>query len=134
MLRASAQTNQTEVDLQAVNGAAEAAAGIAFGRQLMQFAESVAGRDAALAERRQALLEAAGPAVLADAAGVAANFQRMVRIADAIGIPVDDMAGEFGQQVRRELGIARFASAGHSLADAGQSPAPVSLPIASKLE
>ena len=30
------------------------------------------------------------------AAGVAANFQRMVRIADATGIPVDDLTSELG--------------------------------------
>ena len=82
----------------------------------MRFAEAVARRDAqALAQSRRALLQAAGPAVLVDAAGVAANFQRMVRIADAIGIPVDDMQSPLGRQVREELGLARFASARNSL-------------------
>ena len=117
MLRVSAMQNATEIDLQAINGDADGAAvGIEFGRELMRFAESVASRDEALDQHRQALLEAAGPAVLVDAAGVAANFQRMVRIADSVGIPVDDMAGELGQQVRAELGIERFPSAGNSVA------------------
>ena len=117
MLRVSSQTVATEIDLQAIAGQEESAArGIAFGPELMRFAEGVASRDArALARSRQALLQAAGPAVLVDAAGVAANFQRMVRIADAIGIPVDDMHSELGRQVREELGLARFASARHSL-------------------
>lgn len=115
-LRVSAQYNATEVDLQAVNGDVDAAAvGIEFGPELMRFAESVASRDDALERHRRELLEAAGLAVLVDAAGVAANFQRMTRIADSIGIPVDNMSAELGQEVRRELGIERFASARNSL-------------------
>ena len=87
-LRVSAMHTATEIDLQAVNGDADGAAvGIEFGPELMRFAESVASRDEALERRRRELLEAAGPAVLVDAAGVAANFQRMTRIADAMGIP-----------------------------------------------
>ena len=115
-LRVSAMHATTEIDLQAINGDAEGAAvGIEFGPELMRFAESVASRDEALERRRRELLEAAGPAVLVDAAGVAANFQRMTRIADAMGIPVDNMAFEMGRQVREELGIERFPSAGNSV-------------------
>ena len=90
MLRVSAKTTNTEVDLQGVVGdRASAAAGIAYGAELMDFAESIAlGDEKAMVESRKALLNAAGPAVLVDAAGVAANFQRMVRIADSIGIPL----------------------------------------------
>lgn len=116
MLRVSALYNETEVDLQAVNGDAESAAvGVEFGPELMRFAESLASRDDDLERHRAVLLETAGPAVLVDAAGVAANFQRMVRIADAIGIPVDERFGEMGQRVRAELGIERFPSAGNSV-------------------
>ena len=82
----------------------------------MQFAESLARRDAAaLDAARQALFDAAGSSVLVDAAGVAANFQRMVRIADSIGIPVDDMTTEVGQQVRADLNLTAFTSAGNTL-------------------
>ena len=118
MLRVSAMTTATEVDLQAINGDPESAAvGIEFGLELMRFAEALATGDGdALRTARRDLLDTAGAAVLVDAAGVAANFQRMVRIADAIGIPVDDMTTELGQNVRRELRIERFASARHSLA------------------
>lgn len=112
----SAQYNETEVDLQAVNGdAASAAVGVEFGPELMRFAESLAARADDLEDHRHALLEAAGPAVLVDAAGVAANFQRMVRIADAIGIPVDERSGDLGRQVRAELGLERFPSARNSV-------------------
>lgn len=118
MLRVSARTTATEVDLQAINGNPESAAvGIEFGLELMRFAEAVAtGSADVLRNARGDLLDAAGAAALVDAAGVAANFQRMVRIADATGIPVDDMTSDLGKGVRGELGIARFASARNSLA------------------
>ena len=116
MLRVSAEVTSSEVDLQAINGdAGSAAVGIEFGAQLMRFAEAVAMRSQDLPQRRTELLGAAGAAALVDAAGVAANFQRMVRIADAIGIPIDDMQAELGQSVRAELGIEHFPSARNSL-------------------
>ena len=119
MLRVSAMTTQTEVDLQGVNGdAASAAMGIEYGAELMSFAESLAQRDEhGLARSRTALRQAAGNKVLVDAAGVAANFQRMVRIADSIGIPFDNMQSDFVNSIQTELNLARFASAQHSLAD-----------------
>jgi DNA-binding phage protein len=117
LLRASAMTTDTEVDLQGVVGnKTSAATGIAFGAELMHFSESIALRDEKIiAESRKALLAAAGPAVLVDAAGVAANFQRMVRIADSIGIPFDYMDSTMAQGIQQELGLKRFASARHSL-------------------
>ena len=119
MLRVSAMTTVTEVDLQGVNGdAASAAMGIEYGAELMSFAESLAQRDEpGLARSRTALRQAAGDKVLVDAAGVAANFQRMVRIADSIGIPFDNMQSDFANSIQTELNLARFASAQHSLAE-----------------
>ena len=116
MLRVSAKTTNTEVDLQGVVGdRAGAAAGIAYGAELMDFAESIAlGDEKAMVESRKALLNAAGPAVLVDAAGVAGNFQRMVRIADSIGIPFDYMVSTSVREIQQELGLNRFASARHS--------------------
>lgn len=115
-LRVSAMQNATEIDLQAVNGDADGAAvGIEFGAELMRFAASLASGGDDLDRHREALLDAAGPAVLVDAAGVAANFQRMTRIADAIGIPADHMMIDMGRQIRDELGIERFASARNTL-------------------
>ena len=117
MLRVSAQTTETEIDVQGIAGDAEGAAvGIEFGAELMRFGEAVAQRDAgAMDAAREKLLDEAGPSALVEAAGVAANFQRMVRIADSIGIPVDDMSSELGQSVRTELALDRFASAQNTL-------------------
>ena len=116
MLRASSLKTHTEVDLQAVNGNTRAAAvGVEFGPELMQFAEALASRDnKKLASMRQLLLDKAGEEVLVEAAGVAANFQRMVRIADSMGIPVDDMEQELGRAVRAELDLTKFASAANT--------------------
>ena len=116
MLRASAQSVETEVDIQGINGDASSAdQGIQYGTQLMQFAEAVARRDQdALPVARQALLAEAGPQVLVDAAGVAANFQRMVRIADSIGIPYDNATSQMSQDIEKELGLSSFASAQHT--------------------
>lgn len=120
MLRVSATFNDTEIDLNGVGGDPHAAArGIAHGAELMRFAEAVARRDSSLPAARQALLDAAGPAVLVDAAGVAANFQRMVRIADAIGIPVDHLDNDVSREVRSTLDIESFQSAANTLAQPG---------------
>ena len=83
--------------------------GVPFGLQLMKFGESLAtGDESALTSSRQALLDSAGPAVLVDAAGVAANFQRMARIADATGIPVDNITVAVSKNVREELDLHRL--------------------------
>jgi len=117
MLRASALNNSVEVDIQSINGdLSSAETGIEFGPELLGFAEAVARRDSDAIEISRATLEkAAGQKVVIDAAGVAANFQRMVRIADSIGIPVDNMNTELGQSVRQELNLKRFASAQNTL-------------------
>lgn len=117
MLRVSAQTTNTEIDLQGVAGdEAAAAKGVTYGAELMRFAEAIARREGAgLVSARQTLREVAGEAVLADAAGVAANFQRMVRIADSVGIPVDNLQSDLNQRVRAELGLDSFRSAENSL-------------------
>lgn len=115
MLRVSAGATNREINIAAINGDSVDNPDLPFAAELMSFAEAVASFDEdALNKARQTLLDAAGPAVLVDAAGVAANFQRMVRIADSTGIPVDDMSNELGNQVRDELDLYRFASAENS--------------------
>lgn len=112
MLRASTQTHNAHIELDAVSGNEASARDVTFGAELVRFAEAVASRDVGtLAGARQVLLEAAGPQVLVDAAGVAANFQRMVRIADATGIPVDDISSALSREIREHLHLERFATA-----------------------
>lgn len=117
MLRVSAQMTEQSVNLQGVHGNAQAATQtVRWGAELIAFAHALVARDEPELDRaRDRLREVAGSAVLVDAAGVAANFQRMVRIADSTGIPVDDLQSELGQGVRAELDLQRFPSAQHSM-------------------
>ncbi|MFT5692147.1 MAG: hypothetical protein ACI92E_001478 [Oceanicoccus sp.] len=119
MLRVSAITTETDIDLQMINGSEAAATkGVEYGYELMKFAESFTSRNPTdLARDRHMLLEVAGEKVLVDAAGVAANFQRMVRIADSMGIPVDNMASTTSQEIRQELNLNRFGSSRNTLSE-----------------
>lgn len=121
MLRASSQVTGSDLNLQMINGDAEAAkssGGVEFALELMTFAEALASQDeSALARDRQLLLEAAGPAVLVESAAVAANFQRMVRIADAMGIPFDNLNEGVSGQISEELSLQRFQSAQNSISE-----------------
>ncbi len=48
---------------------------------------------------------------MVDAAGVVGNFQRMVRIADSTGIPVDGRMAQANADVRDLLGLNELPSA-----------------------
>lgn len=110
MLSLSADATHSQVDLQVVNGQGDG--DVPLGGELMAFAEAVATRDEeALGTARDALLSAGGNDVLVDAAAVAANFQRMVRIADSTGIPVDPIMHSLGGSIQDTLDLRRFASA-----------------------
>lgn len=112
MLRVSAGIHDTDLDLQLVNGEPNDSSAVEYSNELMCFATAVAARDeAALADSRKRLLTVSNADVLVDAAAVAGNFQRMVRIADAIGIPMD---GDFTSKVEvavDELELRRFRTA-----------------------
>jgi hypothetical protein len=116
MLRVSANATDSNVDINMINGEwKENTSDVEHGFELMKFAEALAsGIEDDLIVARKEMLEIAGPAVLVDTAGVAANFQRMVRIADAMGIPVDTNKSELSNKVRTDLDLYRFASAENS--------------------
>ncbi len=113
MLSLSADLSDATVNLQMINGDEAATQGdVAHAKELMKFAEAFARRDEpALDQARSNLLREAGPEVLVDAAGVAANFQRMVRIADSTGIPLDERNVALSAGIRKELNLERFGSA-----------------------
>ena len=91
MLRASVEASDREVDLRAISdGARDDSVGVAHAAELTGFAEAaVRGDTAAIAAARHTLRAKAGSAALVDAAAVIGNFERMTRIADATGIPLD---------------------------------------------
>jgi hypothetical protein len=114
LLRASGQTAGEDFDLHAVTDA-DATSGVPHGEILTAFAEaSVKGSDEERATARDTVERALGPEALVDAAGVVANFQRMVRIADATGIPLDKPIAIFSTGMREELGIDGFGAAANT--------------------
>ena len=102
------------VDLGAVHGA-ESDAGVSHGARLLAFTEAVMGDDeAALARERAALRGMLSPDCFVDVAGVIAAFNVVDRVADATGIPLDDMLLAASADLREQLGLSRFASAANT--------------------
>jgi hypothetical protein len=116
LLRASGELTGAPVDLRAVVDPAHAAAsGVASGELLLALSDAlVGGDDAALARVHARVVRALGPAVLVDAVAVASNFERMVRIADGTGIPLDAPVEIATADVRAALGIDHFAAAANT--------------------
>ena len=89
--------------------------GVADSEELLQFTDTWLGDDpAAFAEARRALVEKMGPEAMVDTAGVVSNFQRMVRIADSIGIPSDEAMLVTSEKLCEQLGINEYVSAANS--------------------
>jgi hypothetical protein len=113
MLRASIEYQGGETDLRSVTEGTKAAeTGIEAGDELVAFAEAAVGGDpASIATARDALRARLGPEATVDAAGVVGNFQRMVRIADGTGIPLDAPVLVLTDDFREEIGLDDFATA-----------------------
>ncbi len=76
----------------------------------MAFAEAIVeGDEDTRAHTRAAVIETLGPEAMVDAAGVASNFERMVRIADATGIELGDLLEQVSADVRDALDLERPA-------------------------
>ena len=101
------------MDVSAVtDDAAAATSGIPHAAELLAFSEAaVRGGEAALAQARQALLDTVGAEGLVDAAAVVGNFERMTRIADATGIPLDLPVNVLAGDLQGDLGLTEFGSA-----------------------
>ncbi len=79
------------------------------GPELVAFAEAIVTGAETLGQSRAAVVEALGPEAMVDAAGVASNFERMVRVADATGIELGDLLEQASADVRSALGLERPA-------------------------
>ena len=112
----SGEITGARYDLRAVTEAAAAGrSGVPHERELLALAEAVVrGDDAALEVARADALAVLGPDGFVEAAAVASNFERMVRIADATGIPLDSPLDAMTASLRADLGIDRFASAANT--------------------
>jgi hypothetical protein len=107
-------TRGETVDLHAVTESGRAS-GVAHGDVLVDFAEALVARDAAaIARARERVIAAIGEAAMVDAAAVASNFERMVRIADGTGIPLGEALETRSRAVVDELRLAhpRFGRGG----------------------
>ena len=92
-----------------IDHAAAASSGVEHGSLLIAFAEAMVGDDdTTLTHARHAMIEGFSPEAMVDAAGVASNFERMVRIADATGIRLDERMAALSQEVRDALQLERF--------------------------
>ena len=113
LLRVSSELQGHNVDLAAITDPkAAGASGIPQAGVLVAFADAVVGRDDGELDRaREAVLDDLGAVGLVDAAAVASNFERMVRIADGCGIPLDDTVAMVSADMREDLGIDDFHGA-----------------------
>ena len=84
--------------------------GVPQGRELLAFAADMVRHAETLARSRAAVMQALSPAAMVDAAGVASNFERMVRIADATGIELGASLKERSADVRTVLNLERPAA------------------------
>jgi hypothetical protein len=74
----------------------------------------MADDEAALARERAALRGMLSPDCFVDVAGVIAAFNVVDRVADATGIPLDDMMLAVSADLREQLGLSRFASSANT--------------------
>ena len=95
-------------------GGGEGDGGVAHGKILVDFAETLLGDDeAALRTAREAVREQMGAAALVDTAAVAALFNAIDRLADSSGIPLEPEKAAVSADFRAELGINEFESMRH---------------------
>ena len=113
MLRASVETDGVEADYRGIADRESAeessvpAAGALVGLVEASLSDDAGDADEARARVRREL----GSAALVDAAAVIGNFERMTRIADSTGIPLDAPVNVMTESIRAELGIDDFGSA-----------------------
>jgi hypothetical protein len=100
----------TEVDLAPVRGDAAGDSAIAHAKELVAFVDAVMGDDPEPLRRARAALEAVlGVRGVVDTSAVIAMFNVVDRVADAIGIPLDDNpTREMRETVGKEVGLEAF--------------------------
>ena len=84
------------------------------GELLLHYTEAAVGRADDLEAVRNTVLSELGEPATIDAAATIANFQRMVRIADGCGIPLDEFTRQSSEPWRESLGLHSYASAGNT--------------------
>ncbi len=116
MLRASVETEGAEVDYRGIaDGASAEESSVSGAAALIGLVEASLSTDrdaAADAESARARVRRElGSEALVDAAAIIGNFERMTRIADSTGIPLDAPVNVMTESIRAELGIDAFGTA-----------------------
>ena len=115
LLRASSNASGQDVDLTSTVGKASAD-GVHHGDLLLQYAERANRDPSATFNLIDEMLLAVGPNGLVEAAATIAIFNGLVRSADAIGIPLDDVMMSSTADHREALGINKYTGASQSKA------------------
>ena len=93
--------------------------GIPHSRALFRFVDSILNKNPdELTAARELLVEEMEPEAMIDTAGIVSNFQRMTRIADSTGIPIqpwdDEDLDTMAADLEQALGIDQYVSAANS--------------------
>jgi hypothetical protein len=100
-----------DVDVHAITRGADVESGVPNEDVLIAFTEAAVGRDGNLPEVRDELVARLGADALVDTAAVIGNFERMVRIADGTGIPLDTAVSLISADLQESLGVRGFGQA-----------------------
>ena len=112
LLRASGEAIDEDVQLEGSIGNGDG--GVEHGAALVRFAEAATRGSDDLDEARTALINAVGGAAFIEAAATVGIFNGLVRVADSLGIPLDEGTQRNSEAFRESLGLNEFASAGNT--------------------
>jgi hypothetical protein len=112
LLRVSGEKSGSELDLRAVTEGQKVASGLPGGDALTAFVDAALADDPGdIKSARERVIGELGDAACVDAAAVIGNFERMVRIADSTGIPLDKRLAMISEDVQDDLGLKAFGGA-----------------------
>jgi hypothetical protein len=116
MLRASVETEGTAVDYRGItDGESADASSVRGAGALVGLVEATLSDDEGDGSgARERVRRELGSEALVDAAAIIGNFERMTRIADATGIPLDAPVNVATEALRVELGIDRYRTAANT--------------------
>ena len=114
MLRASSHDLGDKLNLRAVVESTDTDSGVAHSQALVDFVDATLTGQPELTAARAAVVDALGADGVVDAAAVIGNFQRMTRIADATGIPLDDGTEALTADIQALLELNNMPSARQS--------------------
>ena len=105
-LRVSGQQTGNEYDLRSVMEGGQVDAGLPHGNLINDFVEAIFSRiPSRVAVVRDVLVRAMGEQAMVDAAATIAAFNAYPRMADATGIPLENVKKEVTAEMREELGM-----------------------------